>query len=82
MGINLELLIPNHHLLCYFNSSLSCAGQFRGCIVKMLSNPKGFGLWRSMVAHLTGGQGVAGSSPVNPTIFGKIAPASLLEICA
>ena len=26
-----------------------------------------FGLWRSLVAHLTGGQGVAGSNPVNPT---------------
>ena len=25
------------------------------------------GLWRSLVAHLTGGQGVAGSNPVNPT---------------
>src|SRR4051794_37808957 len=27
----------------------------------------GFGLWRSLVAHLTGGQGVAGSNPVSPT---------------
>ena len=26
-----------------------------------------YGLWRSLVAHLTGGQGVAGSNPVNPT---------------
>ena len=26
------------------------------------------GLWRSLVAHLTGGQGVAGSNPVSPTI--------------
>ncbi len=26
------------------------------------------GLWRSLVAHLTGGQGVAGSNPVNPTM--------------
>ena len=26
-----------------------------------------FGLWRSLVAHLTGGQGVAGSNPVSPT---------------
>ena len=25
------------------------------------------GLWRSLVAHLTGGQGVAGSNPVTPT---------------
>lgn len=27
----------------------------------------GIGLWRSLVAHLTGGQGVAGSNPVSPT---------------
>src|SRR5215218_4217056 len=33
------------------------------------------GLWRSLVAHLTGGQGVAGSNPVSPTIgFSIIAP--------
>ena len=25
------------------------------------------GLWRSLVAHLTGGQGVAGSNPAGPT---------------
>ena len=28
----------------------------------------GIGLWRSLVAHLTGGQGVAGSNPVSPTV--------------
>lgn len=27
----------------------------------------GGGLWRSLVAHLTGGEGVAGSNPVSPT---------------
>ena len=27
----------------------------------------GTGLWRSLVAHLTGGQVVAGSNPVSPT---------------
>ena len=27
------------------------------------------GMWRSLVAHLTGGQGVAGSNPVIPTSF-------------
>ena len=26
------------------------------------------GMWRSLVAHLTGGQGVAGSNPVIPTL--------------
>ena len=29
---------------------------------------EGIGLWRSLVAHLTGGQGVAGSNPVSPTV--------------
>ena len=28
------------------------------------------GMWRSLVAHLTGGQGVAGSNPVIPTNIG------------
>ena len=28
-------------------------------------------MWRSLVAHLTGGQGVAGSNPVIPTNFLK-----------
>ena len=27
------------------------------------------GWWRSLVAHLTGGQGVAGSNPVVPTMI-------------
>src|SRR5215207_35279 len=31
------------------------------------SDPNGDGMWRSLVAHLTGGQGVAGSNPVIPT---------------
>ena len=26
------------------------------------------GLWRSLVAHLTGGQGVVGSNPASPTM--------------
>ena len=30
------------------------------------------GLWRSLVAHLTGGQGVAGSNPVSPTATNNI----------
>src|SRR6185503_5402198 len=40
------------------------------------------GAWRSPVAHLTGGQGVAGSNPVAPTIFmgtrGQILGSALL----
>ena len=31
-----------------------------------------YGLWRSLVAHLTGGQGVAGSNPVSPTTFVQV----------
>src|SRR5665648_1300620 len=29
-------------------------------------------MWRSLVAHLTGGQGVAGSNPVIPTAFSQV----------
>ena len=29
-------------------------------------------MWRSLVAHLTGGQGVAGSNPVIPTVFSQV----------
>ena len=41
------------------------------------------GLWRSLVAHLTGGQGVAGSNPVSPTMKAgatrkRVAPAFFL----
>ena len=38
----------------------------------------GVGLWRSLVAHLTGGQGVAGSNPVSPTINDVNSNAALL----
>ena len=37
--------------------------------------PENFGLWRSLAAHLTGGQGVAGSNPANPT--GRMASNSI-----
>src|SRR5690349_3089416 len=39
---------------------------------KVSTLPRGgsHGLWRSLVAHLTGGQGVAGSNPVSPTTEG------------
>src|SRR3954451_10603971 len=33
------------------------------------------GTWRSLVAHLTGGQGVAGSNPVVPTVASRSPPA-------
>ncbi len=44
-------------------------------------------MWRSLVAHLTGGQGVAGSNPVIPTTFAresatKVQRPSLTEVVA
>ena len=39
--------------------------------VSPLAGSAGIGLWRSLVAHLTGGQGVAGSNPVSPTKSGR-----------
>lgn len=39
---------------------------FAGCGI-IFGLQKAIGTWRSLVAHLTGGQGVAGSNPVNPT---------------
>jgi hypothetical protein len=39
-----------------------------GAVGLILPTEKIFGMWRSLVAHLTGGQGVAGSNPVIPTI--------------
>ena len=46
---------------------------------RLLSNGS-LGLWRSLVAHLTGGQGVAGSNPVSPTncLAGSIHSARLI----
>src|SRR5487761_127570 len=35
--------------------------------------PSGFGTWRSLVAHLLGVQGVAGSNPAVPTNIKKLA---------
>src|SRR5665811_664176 len=40
------------------------------CIRDRLSEP--YGMWRSLVAHLTGGQGVAGSNPVIPTVLVRV----------
>lgn len=36
-------------------------------VVPRRREPDIIGWWRSLVAHLTGGQGVAGSNPVHPT---------------
>lgn len=45
-------------------------GSALGAWGNLIEHPRsgGSGLWRSLVAHLTGGQGVAGSNPVSPTI--------------
>ena len=65
------------------------AGIFRlhdrvttGTIVKLFrGSPKSHnGLWRSLVAHLTGGQGVAGSNPVNPTSLHRTGGESLRSV--
>src|SRR5438876_3618215 len=36
---------------------------------KVIASARADGTWRSLVAHLTGGQGVAGSNPAVPTGF-------------
>jgi hypothetical protein len=41
------------------STALGCVGAREGVA----------GTWRSLVAHLTGGQGVAGSNPVVPTVI-------------
>jgi uncharacterized protein len=51
------------------------ATSIRRLVARAISSPTArraildecHGLWRSLVAHLTGGQGVAGSNPVSPT---------------
>ncbi len=37
------------------------------CVITRFTRARRIGTWRSLVAHLTGGQGVAGSNPVVPT---------------
>ena len=37
------------------------------CIIAKYETPGVIGEWRSLVAHLTGGQVAAGSNPVSPT---------------
>src|SRR5690348_11608776 len=38
---------------------------------KVVASAWADGTWRSLVAHLTGGQGVAGSNPAVPTSVGR-----------
>ena len=42
-------------------------GAAGGRALRFDGSARSNGLWRSLVAHLTGGQGVAGSNPVSPT---------------
>ena len=41
--------------------------QIGGLAVRLSPAPGLTGAWRSLVAHLTGGQGVGGSNPLAPT---------------
>ncbi len=45
-----------------------------------LAENSSFGMWRSLVAHLTGGQGVAGSNPVIPTIYFRSIPVTWVTV--
>ena len=57
-------------------SHLRCCGETE----KRLGFAETFlGMWRSLVAHLTGGQGVAGSNPVIPTSFQNLPLATRLQ---
>jgi glutathione peroxidase len=38
-----------------------------------------FGLWRSLVAHLAGGQGVVGSNPASPTMTIRDIPLTIID---
>ena len=49
-------------------SSFNIVGQDLSLLVEPVEATWSSGLWRSLVAHLTGGQGVAGSNPVSPTV--------------
>ena len=51
-----------------FGLGICTSGDALGLAFDLLPPiPAATGLWRSLVAHLTGGQVVAGSNPVSPT---------------
>ena len=57
---------------CHVRAALSPPSSLRDFgVTEILSlgaaETQYLGMWRSLVAHLTGGQGVAGSNPVIPT---------------
>ena len=45
----------------------TASGMINYGLVALTGDSEQIGTWRSLVAHLTGGQGVAGSNPVVPT---------------
>ena len=67
------------------STSLASADEDRilrvghGVALVLASLRKGTGTWRSLVAHLTGGQGVAGSNPVVPTVFVQVRAGAALR---
>ena len=52
-----------------------------GLCAKVKASAWADGTWRSLVAHLTGGQGVAGSNPAVPTVFRTLVPRNGNETC-
>ncbi len=53
----------------FLRCGIRAAPLWSAPLFRELSRKSRVGAWRSLVAHLTGGQGVAGSNPVAPTIF-------------
>ena len=56
---------------CHFTPLGARLARVRGAGAREVAFERpmvGNGMWRSLVAHLTGGQGVAGSNPVIPTV--------------
>ena len=63
---------PNPHGFVFDN--LSCSDHTPTRVSSVVVRSSHFGLWRSLVAHLTGGQGVASSNLVSPTIGMRLTP--------
>src|SRR5699024_4847815 len=61
-------VVIGHHL----NVAVAAHGSQMPTAKVSLAQYESFGLWRSLVAHITGGDGVAGSNPVSPTTFSQV----------
>src|SRR5699024_7635922 len=62
------VVVIGHHLTV----EVSAHGRPIPTAKVSLAQYESFGLWRSLVAHITGGDGVAGSNPVSPTTFSQV----------